>query len=101
MKSQRSDPSLSYVNHVPKSVFPWCTMLMPQPDSDPAGERHHSACTLNVATGPAVRFTVPVAPAKFRGEFTAAEPSRLSDRLPDGSTPCTQMSEPSPQSSVP
>ena len=40
-------PSTSYVNHVAKSVVPCCVRFTPHPDSEFAGERHHSPCTLN------------------------------------------------------
>ena len=56
---------------------------------------------VDVAVGPVEAPTLPVAPAKLRGEFTAVVPSRLSDRLPDGSGPYAQMSELSPQLSDP
>src|SRR5206468_4965164 len=32
--------SVSYVNQLAKRVSPWCVRLIPQPDSDPAGDAH-------------------------------------------------------------
>ena len=40
--SHRPLPSVSYVNHVAKSVVPCCVRFTPHPDSEFAGERHHT-----------------------------------------------------------
>src|SRR5690242_17948453 len=40
--SHHARPFPSYVNQVAKMMSPWCARLMPQPDSMPAGDFHHS-----------------------------------------------------------
>src|SRR5258707_608741 len=45
-ESQVAFPSAPYVYQVAKRMSPWCVMFTPQPDSLPAGARHHKPCTL-------------------------------------------------------
>ena len=80
-------PVASYVNHVAKIVSLWWLKLIPQPDSEPAGDLHHKPWKLAVATdGPAlaavavgrtapIQVLVDTAPLPVRAESALAKAS--------------------------